>query len=297
MKNHRIDKSKASTVEKLETVATIVGDSIAIYFRNNISGITQKLGEIVLKQDESQEIDAISWCGTAVQRSATLEAEVEDLTAKYDEQSETLKKLNHQLEELIKAKETHDNSLLEKFKELLNNKKLKIRDQQRLLAGAKVDPIQAAKIDSARKTSKPRTPTASAVAKRKARDTASGPQSSEDESFEPKAQPHKEESEGSERADTPDASDQDATEDESDDDLDSGPRRDPLPDREKGAIDGNGKEDMEIDTPPPARELPFEKPGKDEEQEVEKTPETIDPSGLNQEVGNEDDETDDDDEL
>jgi hypothetical protein len=40
---------------------------------------------------------------------------------------------------LIRAKEEHEDALLHKFAELLNAKKLKIRDQQRLLATAKVD--------------------------------------------------------------------------------------------------------------------------------------------------------------
>ena len=45
-----------------------------------------------------------------------------------------------QLDNLIEEKTSHENALLEKFRQLINSKKLKIRDQQRLLAGAKVDP-------------------------------------------------------------------------------------------------------------------------------------------------------------
>lgn len=111
-----------------------------IIFRKNISGITQRLGEISLTKDESQEIDTISWAATAVTRGTDLETEVQDLTVKYDEQAKTMQKLNQQLEDLIEVKKLHENTLLEKFCELLNAKKLKIRDQQRLLVGAKVDP-------------------------------------------------------------------------------------------------------------------------------------------------------------
>jgi hypothetical protein len=49
-------------------------------------------------------------------------------------------RLEEQLQGLVDEKLAHENALLQKFADLLNSKKLKIRDQQRLLAGAKVDP-------------------------------------------------------------------------------------------------------------------------------------------------------------
>jgi hypothetical protein len=49
-------------------------------------------------------------------------------------------RLEEQLQGLVDEKLAHANALLQKFADLLNSKKLKIRDQQRLLAGAKVDP-------------------------------------------------------------------------------------------------------------------------------------------------------------
>lgn len=73
-------------------------------------------------------------------QSDTIEKDMSDLRVKYEEQSRTVEKLDQQLEDLIKAKKEHENALLEKFQHLLNAKKLKIRDQQRLLASAKVDP-------------------------------------------------------------------------------------------------------------------------------------------------------------
>ena len=91
-----------------------------------------------MKKDEDQEIDTITWVSTAVVRSQVLEQEAEDLRTKSKEQGELIKKLNKQLEDLIASKADHENVLLEKFREILNTKKLKIRDQQRLLATAKV---------------------------------------------------------------------------------------------------------------------------------------------------------------
>lgn len=43
------------------------------------------------------------------------------------------------MQQFIREKKTAEDEMLAKFMQLLNNKKLKIRDQQRLLAGAKVD--------------------------------------------------------------------------------------------------------------------------------------------------------------
>lgn len=121
-------------------MSSITNQQLIITFRRIISGIINRLGTLILAQDEEQELSLFLWAGTALERSASLESEVQGLTHKYDEQGYMIDKLNAQLEDLIKAKEEHENALLEKFAELLNAKKLKIRDQQRLLAGAKIDP-------------------------------------------------------------------------------------------------------------------------------------------------------------
>lgn len=287
--------SGPAPVEKLETVAAVSGGSLLIHFRNNISGITQKLGEIELKQDDREEIELFGWCGTAVQRGIEQEAEIQDLTAKYEEQSKTMEKLSQHLEDLVVAKRSHEGALLEKFRELLNTKKLKVRDQQRLLAGAKVDPTHATKVQNARAAPTANTPKASRGRKRKARGDVTASDSSEEDSFEPKIATQKDETDGSERADTPAASD-DATEDESYDDLDSAPQSNALLGRAKdGEDEAVGNQEMEIDSLPPRRELPFGKLGV----EGSKEPVTMTAGGttsnLNQEAGNDDDETDDDD--
>ena len=289
----KVPEPGVENLEKLETIATIAGDSLALTFRHNISGITQKLGEIVFKKDESQEIDITSWASTAVLRANELESEVQDLTVKYDEQSKTIEKLNQQLEDLVQAKKEHEDALLEKFRELLNSKKLKIRDQQRLLAGAKVDPKQAAKVQTARQSSKGYKPAPSRKGKRKAEVKAEESESEDEESFERKSPLEKQEDEVSEDVNTPEASDQDVTEDESDDDLDAAPRDAILPDRSKE--DGGKLHNMQLDAPPPTRELPFGKADIGGGREQVKPTETQDKSMLNQEAGNEDEETDDDD--
>ena len=270
-----------------------MGDQLSIIFRNNISGITQKLGEVAFKKDESQELDIIEWAGTAVERSNDLDREVQDLSSRYEEQTKKLDKLNNQLEDLIKAKKEHEDSLLKSFSELLNTKKLKIRDQQRLLAGAKVDPTRAAKVQNARSTPKPRAATASRIGKRKAKSGHRDSESSEESGFEGSVLKQKSESDASEQMNTPEHSDLEVTEDESGDSPDSAPHIAKPPDRNQatGGEKGARAEEMQIDMLPPTRDLPF---GDGSSRERAKGPAREDKSTFNQEVGNEDEETDDD---
>ncbi|KAL6720223.1 hypothetical protein ACLMJK_002144 [Lecanora helva] len=285
----------AQKVDKeLEILASIRGGNLTIQIRKNISGITQKLGEINLKENEAQEIDAIGWCGIAVQRSTNLEAEVLNLRTTYEEQSETIRKLNKELEELVEAKKTHEETLLQRFRELLNSKKIKIRDQQRVLATAKVDPAQVEKVNNTRRIPKARAAAASRDSKRKAEEAAS--ESSEEESFENKPPTQKDEINDSDQANTPEPSDQDATEDESDNDLASAPHSNLSLGKNKASKSGAPKQEtLQTDTPPPSRELPFGNPDKDTGLEKGAGPGIRDASTLNQEAGNEDEETDDDD--
>ncbi|KAL9097806.1 MAG: hypothetical protein Q9165_000132 [Trypethelium subeluteriae] len=80
----------------------------------------------------------------------------------------TVDKLQAQLDDLVKSKEEHEEALLNKFRQLLNSKKLKIRDQQRLLAGARIDPDTAAQVQQSRSADRQRKTTASRKGKRRA---------------------------------------------------------------------------------------------------------------------------------
>ena len=279
----RIKGSEASCLDKVEVRANLVGEQLSVTFRNNISGITQKLGEIVLKKDETEELDIIRWAGTAVERSDKLEKEVRDLTFRYDEQSKRAEKLNDQLEAFIKAKAELEDSLLRRFRDLLNTKKLKIRDQQRLLAGAKIDLKQAAKLQNARSTSEPRAATASRAGKRKATDSHRDFESSEDSGLEEKTSKQKPENDLSEQMNTPEQSDQGLTEDESGDDLGSV--------HQAGTRADRSEEETRSDIMPAKRDMPFGENGR-AEQAMQSV--TVNQSTLTQEAGNEDEETDDD---
>jgi len=92
----------------------------------------------VLKQDDAQAIQLFDWTGIAVSRAHALEEQISSLRNKYSTAEDTISRLNSQLEELIHAKNNHDDELIAKFVQLLNEKKLKIRNQQRLMATANV---------------------------------------------------------------------------------------------------------------------------------------------------------------
>ncbi|EEP79223.1 predicted protein [Uncinocarpus reesii 1704] len=168
----------------LETVAIVKsmdgedddeGDKeILITLRKRIDSITlilqQRLGSITLKQDDDQAIQLFDWTGIAVAQANDVSNEVFSLKAKYRDSESTISHLNAQLEELIQAKKEHDDQLIAKFAQLLNEKKLKIRNQQRLLATAKVDPAKVAELEAANTGKKPRKADASRKTKRKAQE-------------------------------------------------------------------------------------------------------------------------------
>jgi septal ring factor EnvC (AmiA/AmiB activator) len=62
-----------------------------------------------------------------------------ELEAKVKSEQQTVAKLNAQLNDFIKTKIEAETAMLQQFMQLLNEKKRKIRDQNRLLAGATVD--------------------------------------------------------------------------------------------------------------------------------------------------------------
>lgn len=133
------NKYAAEPLGTLEVSATISEESLLLVFRKNISGIKQRLGELALEKNENEEIELFGWLGTATAQRDELVKELTNLNDRYKEQGQKIQVINQQLEDLIEAKIKHENSLLEKFRELLNAKKLKIRDLHRALVVARVD--------------------------------------------------------------------------------------------------------------------------------------------------------------
>lgn len=91
-------------------------------------------------RSEEEEAEILVWSAIAVEASETAEDEVQDLKEQLETANAKMTRLEGQLQGLTEAKLNYENELLQKFADLLNSKKMKIRDQQRMLAGAKVDP-------------------------------------------------------------------------------------------------------------------------------------------------------------
>ncbi|KAJ5955704.1 hypothetical protein N7501_009983 [Penicillium viridicatum] len=137
----------------LEASASISGSDednkeIAITIRKRVQTITQRLGAFTLKQDDEQAVELFEWTGITAARAHTLEEQVSSLTGRYRLAEDTIHRLNEQLEELMHAKTEHENRLVANFVQVLNEKKLKIRNQQRLLASATVDATKVSEIQA-----------------------------------------------------------------------------------------------------------------------------------------------------
>ncbi|KAL2066643.1 hypothetical protein VTL71DRAFT_2715 [Oculimacula yallundae] len=164
----------ADAPEGVEAIASIqfgpkdIPKSITIVIQRNIEGITQKLGKIVLPRDPDGDGDLYEWCSEVVQANRKITRQLQASKAKLNDKDAQIKKLEDSLAELVKAKNDNDTQLLEKFSLLLNEKKLKIRDQQRLLQSSNVDPSQVKELDDARARSRSRSAGPSRKGKRKA---------------------------------------------------------------------------------------------------------------------------------
>ena len=97
------------------------------------------LGEISLPQDKNHEINPFEWAQTSAEAHALAVNELAGLKSQIKDSQAAIDQLSKQLKDFLTAKRQTENEMLKKFKVLLNEKKRKIRDQERLLATAKVD--------------------------------------------------------------------------------------------------------------------------------------------------------------
>jgi DNA double-strand break repair and V(D)J recombination protein XRCC4 len=137
-------KSAISELQKksLEVVASVSGEEsnkiLTVAFRNRIDGITQRLGAIDMAEAE-EEISLFDWAAIAVDKQNAVESELNALRTQSESDRDTITYLRAELANLVQAKSEHEDQLLSKFALLLNEKKLKIRNQQRILSTARVD--------------------------------------------------------------------------------------------------------------------------------------------------------------
>ena len=156
-----------------------------IVLRNHVGDISQKLGTIELKETDA-EINVLAWTAQAVERADGLQRDIEVLNQQLQDARDATKTLHDRLEELVKAKNDHEDQLLAKFVLLLNEKKLKIRSQQRVLASIDPDRPKSenleVKQESQSQKARGHTPQKSSMGKRKAKQSEPSPLSDVDSS-------------------------------------------------------------------------------------------------------------------
>nr|POF17661.1 hypothetical protein CFP56_13075 [Quercus suber] len=123
----------------IEVTSVIDDDTLTVYLRRNTSGIKSAIGSIVCVQDDEREaVSFPEWVDTAIAASENAQAICQELQTSLSSAEEQISALKAQLDDLISAKKAHEDDLLQKFAQILNAKKFKIRDQQRQLGDMNV---------------------------------------------------------------------------------------------------------------------------------------------------------------
>lgn len=215
------------------------------------------------KDPEKVDISLFNWCGTIITSKDKLSHELHSLQTSLREKGAQIKKLEDSLSELVTLKEQHDNALMEKFSLLLNEKKAKIRDQQRLLTSSTIDETKLEELESQRK-SRSRSAGPSRARKRK---VGAVVESDSDDGFEKMEVDEANESANNSeveeiKEEIEDDRRTESTASEASDDDDNGP---PPPPRRTINQERASKELIPAAAPPeevvlpPRRELPFQK--------------------------------------
>ncbi|KAK0705114.1 hypothetical protein B0H67DRAFT_371789 [Lasiosphaeris hirsuta] len=249
---------KGEPVEGIEAGAEAhVGKSIIITIRRRVAGINQRLGAITLYHRADEGIQLFDWCGAAAQELEKLKLDLAAEAAKVEDLDARVAELRSQVEELTQSKKASEAEMLEKLCGLLNEKKVKIREQQRLLATANVDPSKLAAVLASRPSPSARAagyvPKASRASKRKTRGDDSD--ESSDDGFEkmdvdkeelpPPATAEKDDSDLEDGQRTPDDDDDETTSEVEEEEEPSPPQP-----KKPGVDKGKGKAKESLTTRP-----------------------------------------------
>lgn len=257
------EADKAGILENVRIEYSLVGENVHLVIRRDVQGIKQTLGQIELERDPDEEMDPVEWAYMSAQTHNATIGKLHELSAKLASEQSHIAKLNAQLEDFIKTKDETEAAMLQQFMTLLNEKKRKIRDQNRLLAGVEVDQSVANDVQSAREETKSRKPGPSRSLKRKepVRKTVAQTKAESDEDQMEIDQSKAEEQDNVSEPEpmTPEHSEDEETEDE---DESAAPA--PIASRVRGKSATSGSASAAASQasrspPPPTRELPFSK--------------------------------------
>lgn len=220
-----------------------------------LTSVKQRLGEISIVVAKNAEYDVLDWCATAADAAEESKLAAWNAMLKVEQMEATIADLKRQLDELITSKAEDETSLLSKFRDLLNEKKVKIREQQKIIASRST--MKDASASSASQPSQTNAQDRGHVAgksragKRKAKDTpVKDEEASSEDGFEP-MEVEKDnagsDAEETDRGDETDATASNASDDEENQDSKpASPPPQPAPKQAKSQ-------------PPPPRSLPFAK--------------------------------------
>ncbi|KAK7747978.1 hypothetical protein SLS53_001230 [Cytospora paraplurivora] len=116
-------------------------DTLTVNVRRQVSGLDESLGSLTLEASESatENIDIFDWCSDAVEARSRLERELEELRRKHTDLEKLVAEETEHFRELERSKNEFEASHDAFLRDLLNEKKLKIRTQGQILATAQVD--------------------------------------------------------------------------------------------------------------------------------------------------------------
>ncbi|ORY64327.1 uncharacterized protein BCR38DRAFT_212128 [Pseudomassariella vexata] len=257
-----IDQEGGTSPHGIEISAKVHSQiDVTLNFRKDIEGIKKALGSIKLKENSEEEegISPFEWCVAVIGSRAKTAQDLAAANTKAAALEHSVNELKDQLEGLLKAKEDDETHMLEKFRDLLNEKKLKIRQQQRLIASANVDPVKLENVGASQDTL--RKAKASRQAKRKVEESDSDQgfekmdvdESGEDDDQKPEVDPYMDERQ--------------TTDDETQSEMDDSEEAPPLAAKRRGKViptrakagTAKGKAKLKQSTPP-AKSKPALKP-------------------------------------
>lgn len=131
-------------------------ETLIINIRKKASGQTETIGTLTLPVSESatEEISIFDWCNDVVEVRTRLEEELVGLRRKHAELEKLVADETAHFKELERSKNEFEAEHDSFLRDLLNEKKLKIRTQGQVLATAQVDEDKLASISTKAKGSK-----------------------------------------------------------------------------------------------------------------------------------------------
>ncbi|KAG8160399.1 hypothetical protein KVR01_009935 [Diaporthe batatas] len=133
-------------IGELDVSAKFTGENLDIEIGKRVSGATDVAGTLVLRPSKSatKNADMFAWASEAVLRQAQLAEELAELKLKHDHLEKRVDDETAKLKALAHSKNDFESEHNSFFRDLINEKKLKIRTQEQILATARVDEAKLA---------------------------------------------------------------------------------------------------------------------------------------------------------